>query len=305
MARGRPGRGCWSRSRPTCASAWSLPGADRPPPLPELRERGFTGGYTAVTDFLREIRPAVPPLFEALRDAARPAGPGRLRPLPGRLRRRAAASQRGLAVLHGARPQPLALGTLRRPPGPADGAALPHARPSRRCGGVPAEILYDRMKTAVLGRGRRGRHRLQRRCSTWRAHYGFMPRACRPYRAKTKGKVERPYRYIREDFFLAGRFRNLDDLNAQLDRWLDDGRQRPGPRHHAAGRREAFAEERPVLKPLPAGPFRAVLKLERRVSTRAWSRSAATSTACPTPPAGACWRCTAAPTRSASSRTAG
>jgi transposase len=27
--------------------------------------------------------------------------------------------------------------------------------------------------------------------------------ACRPYRAKTKGKVERPYRYIREDFFLA------------------------------------------------------------------------------------------------------
>ena len=32
-------------------------------------------------------------------------------------------------------------------------------------------------------------------------HWGFMPRSCRPYRARTKGKVERPIRYIRESFF--------------------------------------------------------------------------------------------------------
>jgi hypothetical protein len=36
-----------------------------------------------------------------------------------------------------------------------------------------------------------------------------------------KGKVERPFRYIREDFFLGGSFRNLDDLNVQLRHWLD------------------------------------------------------------------------------------
>lgn len=35
-----------------------------------------------------------------------------------------------------------------------------------------------------------------------------------------KGKVERPFSYIRQDFFLARTFRNLDDLNAQLDDWL-------------------------------------------------------------------------------------
>src|SRR3977135_3841266 len=45
-------------------------------------------------------------------------------------------------------------------------------------------------------------------------------RASGPYRAKTKGKVERPFSYIRQDFFLARSFRNLDDLNAQLDDWL-------------------------------------------------------------------------------------
>ena len=34
--------------------------------------------------------------------------------------------------------------------------------------------------------------------------------------AKTKGKVERPFRYIREDFFLGRSFRNLGDLNDQF-----------------------------------------------------------------------------------------
>ena len=78
-------------------------------------------------------------------------------------------------------------------------------------------------------------------------HYGFLPKACRPYRAKTKGKVERPFRYIREDFFLARSFRNLDDLNAQLRQWLDTV---ANPRVHATTQRvvnEAFAEEKPDL----------------------------------------------------------
>ena len=96
--------------------------------------------------------------------------------------------------------------------------------------------------------------------------YGYQPKACRPYRTKTKGKVERPYRYIREDFFLARSFRNLDDLNAQLCHWLDTV---ANPRVHASIQRvvnEAFAEEKPHLKTLPLAPFRSVLKLERRVS---------------------------------------
>ena len=97
-------------------------------------------------------------------------------------------------------------------------------------------------------------------------HYGYLPKACRPYRAKTKGKVERPFRYIREDFFLGRSFRNLDDLNGQFRHWLD---QVANARVHATTRRvvaEHFAEERPKLQPLPAGPFQAVLRLERRIS---------------------------------------
>jgi hypothetical protein len=133
-------------------------------------------------------------------------------------------------------------------------------------GGAPREILYDRMKTAVIGEDADGLIVYNRGLLDLARHYGFQPRACRPYRAKTKGKVERPFRYIREDFFLAGSFRNLDDLNAQLRHWLDTV---ANLRVHATTQRvvnEAFAEEQPHLKPLPLAPYRAVLKLERRVS---------------------------------------
>ena len=133
-------------------------------------------------------------------------------------------------------------------------------------GGAPREILYDRMKTAVIGEDADGLVVYNRALVDLARHYGFQPRACRPYRPKTKGKVERPFRYIREDFFLGGSFRNLDDLNAQLRHWLDTV---ANPRVHATTQRvvnEAFAEEKSALKPLPLAPYRTVLKLERRVS---------------------------------------
>jgi hypothetical protein len=139
-----------------------------------------------------------------------------------------------------------------------------HIEAFEHFGGVPREILYDRMKTAVLGEDE---HIVYNRSLLALAgHYGFAPRACKPYRAKTKGKVERPYRYVRQDFFLAGRFANLEELNAQLVRWLDTV---ANTRKHGTTERvvaEHFAEERASLQALPAGPFNATLKLERRIS---------------------------------------
>jgi hypothetical protein len=141
-----------------------------------------------------------------------------------------------------------------------------HVAAFETLGGVPREILYDRMRTAVLGERHSEGIVYNRALIDLARHYGFHPRACRPYRAKTKGKVERPFRYIREDFFLARSFRSLADLNEQLRGWLDGV---ANPRRHATTRRivnEAFAEEKPCLKPLPLAPFRAVLRLERRIS---------------------------------------
>lgn len=122
------------------------------------------------------------------------------------------------------------------------------------------------MKTAVIGEDEEGRVLYNRALADLAGHYGFLPKACRPYRPETKGKVERPFRYIREDFFLGTVFRDINDLNAQLTRWLADV---ANPRVHATTGRvvnEAFAEERPTLQSLPLIPFGSVLKLERRIS---------------------------------------
>ena len=95
-----------------------------------------------------------------------------------------------------------------------------HMQAFEQLGGVPHEILYDRMKATVLGEI--DRHIVYNtKLVSFARHYGFAPRACKPYRAKTKGKIERPYRYIRQDFFLARRFQNLADMNRQLRQWLD------------------------------------------------------------------------------------
>ena len=133
-------------------------------------------------------------------------------------------------------------------------------------GGTPIEILYDRMKTAVTGEDDAGHIVYNRSLLAVANHYRFQPRACRPYRAKTKGKVERPFSYIRQDFFLGRAFRDLDDLNVQLIDWLDTV---ANARIHGTTQRvvaEAFAAEQPELRTLPDHRFDAVLKLERRVS---------------------------------------
>ena len=127
------------------------------------------------------------------------------------------------------------------------------------------EILYDRMKTAVTGEHENGQIVYNRSLLALAKHFGFLPRACRPYRAKTKGKVERPFSYIRQDFFLGRSFRNLHDLNEQLRDWLASV---ANVRLHGTTQRivsEAFAAEQPELQPLPAAPFDTLLKLERRV----------------------------------------
>lgn len=133
-------------------------------------------------------------------------------------------------------------------------------------GGAPEEVLYDRMKTAVIGEDAAGVVTYNTSLVALLSQYGSAPKDCKPYRAKTKGKVERPFRYIRQDFFLAREFRNLDDLNLQFTSWREGV---ANPRIHATTDRvvdEAFAEEQPELIALPALPYDAVLTVERRVS---------------------------------------
>jgi hypothetical protein len=88
-------------------------------------------------------------------------------------------------------------------------------------------------------------------------HYHFAPQPCAVARGNEKGRVERMIGYLRYSFFAARPFTSLDDLNAQLARWIADvahARPVPGdPFDHLV--RDALDEERPRLLPLPEHPF--------------------------------------------------
>ncbi len=96
-----------------------------------------------------------------------------------------------------------------------------HVHAFRYFGGVPREVLHDNLKTAVLERGPDGAVHWNPRYLDFADYYGFSPRACRPYRAQTKGKVESAIRYVRGNFWPGLRFFDLADLNRQCREWLD------------------------------------------------------------------------------------
>lgn len=133
-------------------------------------------------------------------------------------------------------------------------------------GGLPQEVLVDNQKAAVLLH-HRDRLQFNERFLDLAAHYAFTPRACRPYRARTKGKDERMVGYIKQHFFV--RYRAFDSwahLNQLAEQWLRDeaDRRMHGTVHEIVA--ERFARERPCLAPLPLQRYDTSYYEQRQVS---------------------------------------
>lgn len=121
--------------------------------------------------------------------------------------------------------------------------------------GVPRVLLYDNLKSAVLERAGDA-IRFHPTLLELAAHYRYEPRPVAPARGNEKGRVERAIRYARDSFFAARSWSSVDDLNAQATEWmLGLSADRKWPQDHARLVRDAFAEERPRLMPLPDTPF--------------------------------------------------
>lgn len=97
-----------------------------------------------------------------------------------------------------------------------------HERAFEWFGGLTLTVLYDNPKTVCLSRDFEGKE------IGWNAqfldfarYWGYEPRLCKPYRARTKGKVESGIKYVKYNFFaLYGRvFRDLEELNEKLESW--------------------------------------------------------------------------------------
>lgn len=216
----------------------------------EVRAAGYPGGYGQVRAFVRQVRPApapepvvrfeTPPGLQAQADFAEFHFPWGTR-------------YAFVAVLGYSRV--LFVRFSERQDMAALFAGLEAAFDA--FGGVPREVLFDQMKSVITADLRLlgGQLVANEEFLRFAAHWGFRPRACRPYRAKTKGKVERPIRYVRGNFVYGRDFVGDDHLADELALWLEraNGTTREVPR-------ERFErDERAVLLPLAARPYRSLV----------------------------------------------
>jgi len=219
--------------------------------LTEIKEIGYSGGITILREFLRDLRQSLKPQEPLIRFET---DPGKQMQVDWTVLDKKNHLSAFVAIL----------GYSRK-------AYVEFVRDEKeftllRChenafeffGGVPREGLYDNMKTVVIERDRygEGKHGFQKTFQDFAKHHGFIPRLCRPYRAKTKGKVERFNRYLKESFYypLVTLKPELKDdlftLNAEVQQWLtrvaedrqlkERGKQTP---------RQLFLQERNDLQP--------------------------------------------------------
>jgi len=222
--------------------------------MQEIRDRGYEGGITQVKAYLATLKPAT--AAEPVRRFETP--PGQQMQADFTVIRRGSDPLLALVATMG-----YSRAAFVRFSQKEDEAALAEALRAAfdYFGGVPAHVLFDNAKTVVLQRDAYGTglHRWNPELMRLADECGFAPRLCRPYRAKTKGKVERFNRYLKGSFLvpLAARMK-VDGLrldvaaaNAAVMRWLEEV---ANARVHATtGAVPAIrlAEERLVMLPPP------------------------------------------------------
>jgi hypothetical protein len=134
---------------------------------------------------------------------------------------------------------------------------------------VPQTLLADNARALVLSRER----------ATQTVHFdpGYLafcrewdvvPRACAPYRARTKGKVESAVKYVKRNALAGRRFDSFAQLESHLAAWVAqaDRRRHGTTREHPIDR---FTREQEALRPLPSVPLEVTRQLRRRVAADA------------------------------------
>jgi transposase len=219
--------------------------------LRELRANGYDGGITQLKDYLRAIRPT-PPDEPVVRFETEP---GRQLQIDFVVFRRGEQPLRAFTAELGFSRYSYVEFTSNE-----SGVTLVSCleRALHYFGGVPLHILCDNPKTIVIERNAYGEglHRYQRAWLDFVKHYGLRVKLCSPYRAQTKGKVERFHRYLRESFFnpLQAGQTDLVDValaNREIRGWLDEV---ANCRIHATLKErpiDRFAIEKCALRALP------------------------------------------------------
>ena len=246
--------------------------------LQELRQRGYTGGYTVVRQRMRLLRPrpapAPVPRFETPEglqaqmdfgvydiDFSRE---GRRRVylfsyLLGYSRRQYLRWVESMDLLT----------TLRE-----------HVHAFHHLGGAARVCLYDNFKVVVLWRDSDG-PLYNPKFLAFATHYGFRPQACQVRRPQTKGKVERKFFYVETSLLNGRTFDTLEHLNKVTAWWLESVADVRILRDFKESPRERHAREQPHLLALPACDFDTALVVYRHVNVEGFAVSATSHEALP------------------------
>lgn len=221
----------------------------------EIKAAGYDGGYTQLKEFVRQVRPT-PPVDPVVRFETAPGHQAQVDFAEFRLpwgKRYALVVVLGYSRL-------LWLQFFRRQTMAVLMRGLEEA--FEFFGGVTSELLFDQLKAVIIDDERLDGGRLLENAEFLRfaAHWGFRIRACRPYRARTKGKVERPISYVRQSFFYGRSFLNDDDLNAQALSWMARTANVRLHRTILEAPQDRFErDERGLLEPLALQPYRSLV----------------------------------------------
>jgi transposase len=143
------------------------------------------------------------------------------------------------------------------------------AKAFRYFGGVTQTVLIDNAKALVLERDReRKTARIHPAFDAFCSDWGVTPKACQPYRARTKGKTERGVGYAKHNALAGRRFESFAALEAHLVRWMAKADERVHGTTHELPRVRFEHAEAAALRPLPAHPLPVrQRRLARRVSS--------------------------------------
>jgi transposase len=139
-------------------------------------------------------------------------------------------------------------------------------------GGVTTTILGDNARALVLGRDRAtGTVHFHPAYLAFCHDWGVQPRACAPYRARTKGKTESGVKYVKRNALAGLAFESFSALEQHLTTWMAAADRRVHGTTHEAPLDRFVRDEQAALRALPARPLpRREQRLRRRVAPDAF-----------------------------------
>ncbi len=229
----------------------------------ELGPLGYTGGTTALYDYLAALKEERPRERASARFETGPGEQGQFDWSPYRVA--LGGTERRVVVfglILGYSRRKYYLASLDETQGSVFEAL---ERGLAHFGGAPKCLLVDNARVFVDD-ARPESFTWNQRFLELCGHYQMEPRACRVRRPQTKGKIERPFFYLEEQFIKGSSFADIDAMNAALARF---GAEELDLLVHGTTQErpvERFAEEAGQLVPVPTRRFVSSMEEVRQVS---------------------------------------